>query len=322
MLKTTAERKNLAVPFLVLMLIAPPLHASPASAQMTGSDMGLIMRGGGVRSMHTLMAWLNGAELKAVSVQPEPRLDSRMRSVGKRVYNDHCAVCHGDKGDGNGPQAVGLRPPPRAFTKGVYKFRSTPSGTLPTDRDLWRTISDGLHGTAMVPWISLSENERWAVVAYIKSLSPRFSVENRSTPVLVPKPPPVIPELVGQGMRLYKQDCALCHGAKGQGNGPAMSNVTHGSRPHDFTRGLFKRGSTLQDIYLTLRTGIDGTPMLSFARALTDEQSWAVAAYLRTLIRRPNQTGGMMSSMMAGGVGNGQERKGMMIDVPGMAGMR
>jgi mono/diheme cytochrome c family protein len=105
-------------------------------------------------------------------------------------------------------------------------------------------------------------------------------------PLLYPKPPLVTLELVEQGVKIYKQDCAQCHGGEGQGNGPAMSNVTRGSRPRDFTRGLFKRGSSLQDIYLTLRTGVDGAPMLSFARALTSEQSWAVAAYVRTLIVR------------------------------------
>jgi cytochrome c oxidase cbb3-type subunit 2 len=321
MLNLSADVNKLHVLILALILIATPVAASFAFAQTMGSQMGPMMQGSGMHSMHGIMAWLNGADLRATPSEPEPRLDWRMRSVGKRVYDEHCVMCHGDKGEGKGPQAAGLRPPPRDFTRGVFKFRSTPSGTLPTDEDLWKTISDGLHGTAMVPWISLSENERWAVVAYVETFSARFSVETRGIPVVVLKPPPVTPELVEQGLKLYKQDCAQCHGAKGQGNGPAMSGVTHGSRPRDFTNGLFKRGSSLEDIYLTLRTGLDGTPMLSFARALTNDQSWAAAAYVRTFITRPNRSMGMMGSMMAGGGGNDQERKGMMIDMPGMAGM-
>jgi cytochrome c oxidase cbb3-type subunit 2 len=305
-----------------LALLMTPAAAPRAFAQMMGSHMGPMMRPGSMESMRSLMAWLNGAELNTAPSQPEPRIDSQMRSVGKTVYNQHCAVCHGDKGDGKGPQAAGLKPPPRNFTTGVYKFRSTPSGTLPIDQDLWKTISDGLHGTSMVPWISLSENQRWAVAAYIEAFSPRFSVESRGTPVAVAKPSLVTPEMIERGRKLYQQDCAQCHGAKGQGNGPAMSTVTHGSRPRDFTRGLFKRGSSLEDIYLTLHTGVDGTPMLTFGRTLTSEQSWAVAAYVRTFIARPARSMGMMGPMMAGGGANDQERKGMMIDMPGMAAMR
>jgi hypothetical protein len=147
--------KNPTLLLLVVILIAQPVDAQFARAQMMGSQMGPMMQG-----EHSLMAWLNGAELKATPAQPEPKLDSRMRSLGEGSYKHHCAVCHDEKGDGKGPQAAGLRPPPRDFTKGVYKFRSTPGGTLPTDEDVWKTISNGLHGTAMVPWISLSENER------------------------------------------------------------------------------------------------------------------------------------------------------------------
>jgi cytochrome c oxidase cbb3-type subunit 2 len=321
MLKASAIINKFSLLLLLLMLIEAPIGSSSAEAQMMGSHMGPMMQAGGMRSMHYLVEWLNGAELKATPAQPEPRLDEHIRALGKRLYLDHCAVCHGDQGDGKGPRAAGLKPPPHDFTKGVYKFRSTPSGTLPMDEDLWKTISDGLHGTAMVPWISLSENERWAVVAYIESFSPRFSIESRGTPVVVPNPPPVTSELLKEGVKLYKQDCAQCHGAKGEGNGPAMSNVIHGSRPRDFTRGLFKRGSRLQDIYLTLRTGLDGTPMLSFARVLTSQQSWAVAAYVRSLIVRPGHSSAMMGSMMGGGGGNDEERQGMMIDMPGMADM-
>jgi mono/diheme cytochrome c family protein len=121
------------------------------------------------RSMRGLMSWMHGAEIRAGPSGPEPKLGSGMRSLGARLYNGHCAVCHGAKGDGNGPRVTELSPQPRDFTKGVYEFRSTPSGALPTDEDIWKVISNGLHGTAMVPWIGLSENERWALVAYVES---------------------------------------------------------------------------------------------------------------------------------------------------------
>src|SRR6516225_10450213 len=66
---------------------------------------------------------------------------------GERVYRENCVACHGEKGDGKGPQAYRLRTKPRDFTKGIYKFRSTPSGSLPLDKDVYRTITQGVRGT-------------------------------------------------------------------------------------------------------------------------------------------------------------------------------
>jgi mono/diheme cytochrome c family protein len=299
------------------------IYAPLAPGQMMGSHTGAMMGdGGGMGSMHDVMAWINGAELKLVPAAPEPSPDAGMFALGQRLYGDHCTVCHGAKGDGNGPRASGLSPAPRDFTKGVYKFRSTPSGALPTDEDLWKVISDGLHGTAMVPWVSLSETERWAVIAYVKDFSPRFAAEARSTPIVMTKPPATSPELVQEGGKIYNEDCALCHGPNGRGDGPAV--IKDGQplmQPRDFTSGHFQRGSDMEDIYLTLRTGLDGSPMLSFAKALTPNQTWAVAAYVRTLIFRPHRVTGAMGSTMMGGIGNQQERLGMRIDMPGMAGM-
>ena len=269
-----------------------------------------------------VMAWMNGAELTALPAHPAPARDAGMRSRGGHLYREHCAVCHGIKGDGKGPRASQLSPPPRDFTRGVYRFRSTPHGTLPTDEDLWKVISDGLHGTAMVPWVSLSENDRWALVAYIEDFSPRFASEARATPITVPPPPAQSQELVQQGMKLYGEACAACHGAKGTGD-VSGSNKTLAPRipPRDFTSGVFERGSSMADIYLTLRTGLDGTPMGSFAKTFTPDETWAVAAYVRSLIVKPHQTAAGAHPMMMGGGANEQERLGMMIDMPGMTGM-
>ncbi len=316
-----SARMMLSTLALVLGLL---IDAPFARGQMMGSQTGEMMGGGGGMGwMRTLMAWMNGAELKLVPAVPKPSPDSSTLALGKRLYGEHCAVCHGAKGDGNGPRASGLSPAPRDFSKGVYKFRSTPSGALPTDDDLWKVISDGLHGTAMVPWVSLSEKERWAVVAFVKGFSPRFASEARVTPIVMPKPPATSSELGQEGRKIYNEDCASCHGPNARGDGPAV--IKGGQplmQPRDFTSGYFKRGSDMEDIYLTLRTGLDGSPMLSFAKALTPNQTWAVAAYVHTLILRPHRVTGAMGSTMMGDIGNQQERLGLRIDMPGMAGMR
>ncbi len=68
-----------------------------------------------------------------------------------------------------------FKTPPRDLTKGRFKFRSTASGQVPTDADLARTIVEGIPSTGMVPQNHLSDAEVRAVIAFVKSLSPRFA---------------------------------------------------------------------------------------------------------------------------------------------------
>ena len=73
-------------------------------------------------------------------------------SLGENLYSLHCAMCHGKSGDGQGFAAPFLHPKPRDFRDGKYKFRTTESGSLPTDDDLRVSIAQGLHATSMPAW--------------------------------------------------------------------------------------------------------------------------------------------------------------------------
>src|SRR5438094_8308421 len=97
---------------------------------------------------------------------------------GPTLYQQRCAGCHGKTGHGDGPFAALLDPRPRDLTTGRFKFRSTETGSLPTDDDLAATISNGLHGTSMPSWKKfLSQEQVTALIAQVKSFSPRFSTE-------------------------------------------------------------------------------------------------------------------------------------------------
>src|SRR5437879_2678267 len=89
--------------------------------------------------------------------------------LGRRVYAERCAVCHGPDGRGNGPAAPSLIPRPRDFTLGLCKFKSTPHGQPPTDDDLKQIVASGLPASA-TPYFRalLSESEIDAVVARVK----------------------------------------------------------------------------------------------------------------------------------------------------------
>jgi len=240
------------------------------------------------------LRWMVAPPRAEASSKP-PRRTARMEALGASLYRARCASCHGENGEGKGPMAARLSVPPTNFVAGVYKLRSTPTGSIPTDGDLFTTITRGVHETTMLPWGELREEERWALVFQLQSFSVRFHEERPVRPVSIPTPPAEDAELRQKGRRLYATlQCIACHGEKGMANGPRahLYRTTAGEqdlRIRDFSRGRFIRGTEMQDIYLTLRVGLEGTPMASYD-ALSDGDIWALAAYVRSLIReRPIQ---------------------------------
>ena len=239
--------------------------------------------------------------------------------LGQETYQANCAVCHGVAGDGNGPAASIFAIRPRDFRPGIFKFRSTPSGTLPTDDDLLRTVTRGLRWTAMIGRFDLPEYARRAVIQYIKTFSSRFAKEQPGKPVALPAPLQT-EKLVAQGQTLYDQlGCASCHGKTGQGNGPSAQGLKDDWGweiwPSDLRWRPLKRGSDIRETYLTLVTGVSGTPMPSYASSLDNQQAWALVYYLESLVPpnhrlNPNQLlgeeqRGWMVARMGGMMGGG-----------------
>jgi cytochrome c oxidase cbb3-type subunit 2 len=231
-------------------------------------------------------AWRDAFEPQMVSasVMSLPNTPQQV-ARGREVYARRCAGCHGDKGDGNGPAAAFLDPRPRNFTIGSFKFRTTPSGSLPTDGDLYRTLARGVRFTAMPTWHELPEKDRVAVIAFIKTFSSRWKEEKPEPPILIGEPPKPTPELLERGKALYAQaKCFQCHGEGGRGDGPSADELEDDLkfriRPADFTKGQFKGGGDVRDIYRTMTTGLDGTPMPSFADSMKDDERWAISYYV------------------------------------------
>lgn len=214
---------------------------------------------------------------------------------GKAVYDRWCASCHGVDGDGDGVAAAYMLPRPRDFTRGVYQIRTTPNGQLPTDADLRRIVDDGMPGTAMPGWSrTLSSAERAAVVEYIKGFSRFFAQGPAPEPLRIGRAPRASAADIEEGREVYQSiECWKCHGQEGRGDGDSAPTQTDDEgfpvRPADLTEPWrFNGGATVADIYRTLRTGLDGTPMPSFddlidAGFITDDQLWNLAHYVRSL---------------------------------------
>ena len=184
------------------------------------------------------------------------------------------------------------RPPPSSIPGpatsrlGSFKFRTTPSGSLPTDGDLYRTLTRGVRWTAMPTWHELPEKDRIAVIAYIKTFSPRWKEEKPEPPIPIGDPPAADARSCWPAARtLYAQaKCFQCHGESGKGDGPSagelQDDLKFPIRPADFTRGQFKGGGDVSDIYRTMTTGLDGTPMPSFADSMKEDERWAISYYV------------------------------------------
>lgn len=239
--------------------------------------------------------------------------------LGARLYLENCATCHGKRGDGKGPEASRLKIKPRDFTTGNYKFRSTPSGSLPLEDDIFKTISRGIRGTSMLAQLHLSDAERWALVKRLKLFSQRFRSERRPAAIEIPPMPAMDSQLVDLGKFRYQDaGCAECHGRDGKGDGPSGKGLTDESGrsifPADLTMRPFKSGLDPADLYRTLSTGLNGTPMPSYADALPVKERWAVVAYILSIATRERPRG-MMGLV-------GEEVQGMQIDMrAAMAGM-
>lgn len=95
------------------------------------------------------------------------------------LYREHCVQCHGISGDGRGPTAAFLNPYPRDFRAGKFKFKATRLGQPPTDGDLVHVIRNGIPGTAMPAFKTLSVEEVESLVDYVKYLSVRGQLERK-----------------------------------------------------------------------------------------------------------------------------------------------
>jgi cytochrome c oxidase cbb3-type subunit 2 len=215
------------------------------------------------------------------------------------LYERECAFCHGSAGRGDGPAASHLRVAPADFTAGNFKLRSTPSGAMPTDDDLFGTITRGIPGSGMPSFATLSREERRSLVRMVKALSrPReggeghFESRPSGPAITVPQRPPTSAASLAKGEKLYGElACASCHGEQGRGDGRSAPELKdYAGRPisaTNFTLGVFLGGADPKQLYLRLATGLNGTPMAEYGDdVLGPDDRWALVEHLLSLVGR------------------------------------
>ena len=260
--------------------------------------------------MFSLQLWQASAQSLAPSASEKPSLTEPLFLKGKVIYEKQCLLCHGAAGGGDGKAAYLLYPKPRDFTRGEFRLIST-SEMEATDQDLFNTISRGMPGSSMPSWDFLSEEERWALVYYIRYLEEAGEAiskgELSQTQVTegldwdrkaklisfhgdlqsmgIPEEKPATSENIERGRQLFVKACASCHGAQGKGDGQMkmMDSSGYPLRPRDLTAGIFKGRFDYENLYYRIAAGLPGSPMPGYKDALTEEQISDLVHYIQTL---------------------------------------
>jgi mono/diheme cytochrome c family protein len=138
---------------------------------------------------------------------------------GHDGYQQYCRPCHGEKGDGKGYSSFGLRPPPRDFSQGLFKFGHVQAPKLPPDSELKIIVRGGLHGTAMLSW-DIPDGELDDILQYIKTFSPKWQSDDPGVGTVIEMSPDPYgeakkQEAIALGEKLYhaKAQCSGCHPA-------------------------------------------------------------------------------------------------------------
>jgi len=95
---------------------------------------------------------------------PEAQLHSaESPERGRALFQQHCALCHGPRADGQGVRREGLTSRPRDFTDPAWRRQASP-------RRVFYAVREGVRGTAMPSWRALPEAEAWDLVAFLMSV--------------------------------------------------------------------------------------------------------------------------------------------------------
>jgi mono/diheme cytochrome c family protein len=230
---------------------------------------------------------------KTAEIKPPPSTPALV-ALGKQIYTQQCAACHGVSGRGDGEAAYLLYPKPRDFVSARYRLVST-WDRVPTDQDLFDTISRGMPGSAMPSWEHLAAEQRWGLVYYIKSLAEKpLEIKAQKMPaadgsggegiIEVPKPVAFDAAARARALELYKDACASCHGDTGKGDGVQEQRDDEGfpTRPRDLTAGIFKGSPDPIALYRHIVAGIPGSPMPSSDWAYGAD-AWHLVNYVLSL---------------------------------------
>lgn len=166
-------------------------------------------------------------------------------SAGAAIYAEKCADCHGQTGNGDGVMASELEFEPAALADPDLARLASPA-------DWYQVVTQGRMSRFMPPFSSLSDQERWDVVAYTLSLS--TTQEERS-----------------RGEALFDSNCRTCHEMESQAEDDLQAFIQS---------GRWARVSA-SELYALISSGLGEMP--AFEEILSVDERWALAAFVQSL---------------------------------------
>ncbi|MCF6218988.1 MAG: c-type cytochrome [Gammaproteobacteria bacterium] len=237
------------------------------------------------------------AEVKA-ALPEELRLNLE---AGEKTYMDNCSVCHGDFGETGVWTRSNMATAPRNFTTDRTK------GELSRKRMI-ESITYGRAGKAMMPYGSrLNQQEISSMVDYIrlalmglpveavlaeKSILEGSRRDSPSTGLAFDDPKrfmsiPFPNGLYGdpnEGREIFVRNCFVCHGVKGDGQGPRAFFIN--PKPRNFISSDSRRALNRPKIYEAVYKGLSGSVMPAWSKVLSDQEVANVAEFVfRAFIR-------------------------------------
>jgi mono/diheme cytochrome c family protein len=271
-----------------------------------------------MRAMPQWHTWLDAEQVRLVSgyvknmlIFPDPKNEPKDPDIpdaakglkspptnvmrGRQVYLQRCWMCHGDAGQGEGPDGTHLAPTPANFTEPDLK-------KFPDAEWYWK-VSHGIGNAAMPQWqLLLSEEDRWDAIAYIKATfvfpSEPKDVSDDVPPAyqaIDPVPFSPTPAMMEQGKTIYEERCLECHGKKAKGDGPNGTLLM--PTPANLTEDPAVSAG-LDFWYWRIDAGVVGdndthpTAMPAWRNIFTEQEKWAVTFYARKLAGAKGGPGG------------------------------
>jgi mono/diheme cytochrome c family protein len=243
-----------------------------------------------------LWLWLTACAVLAQVAHAAP--DPAAKPQPSVMYHNYCSVCHGDKGDGKSRASGSFSTVPRDFTSESSKRELTRERVV-------QAITHGRPGTAMVGWkTQLSEADIGALADHVltqfvqrdaNAASPSVAApisgtrahggreaDTPSTPAVRVDMTAVLPNgLKGdlkRGGAFYMANCAVCHGARGDGAGPRAYFIN--PKPRNFVEAGSRARFNRVALYTAVSEGRVGSEMPAWDKVADPQQIADVAEYV------------------------------------------
>ncbi len=219
---------------------------------------------------------LPDADYEALTAYLLSRKTPPSNATSAELYKQLCSRCHGEKGDGKGPNWLYMDPAPRDLTSAPFM------NSKPRERFI-NSLHEGVAGTSMPAWGKvLNDDQINGLMTYVEQTfvkTPRNPIKARKIPDANPQKS--TPESIAHGQEIFLQRCTGCHGRKADGNGPNAMDIS--PRPRNLLNSAFVNKASDHRLFESIEYGVDGTAMPSWIDSYSQNDVGDIINFIRSL---------------------------------------